>query len=417
MEQHIMDRFESLAFAGLSSDRYNILWVRHSHAGHHELHFVTPRVELETGKSFNIKPPGERTQQQFDDLRSEINARFGLADPTDPDRARGIAIPDHILKIDKNALRSNEKAIKDVRGTVDSILTQRASVGLIKGRDDVISDLKELGFEIARAGKDYITALDPETQNRFRLKGPLYARDFEPSEAIRRTLSSRTRDYTQPCRETAEHFEKRVRSHITARAHYNRERYPASLDEIKLEGVPPSYILANSRGSRPMSGFVDWLQHGRELLHESDRGSTQRNNDPSRDTPTRDAQTLGQSTRLQWAGLRSSRPISDVQESPRSNLGSDSEIKHDDRTRDPLIDRIKDFGERVQHKARSLRRSTSHFKDMVLSYLSRKRGIETPSDTLERANRDIEQSIEQVRTLVQNEKVIERQIRFKGLEL
>ncbi len=44
--QAIIDRFEKLAFAGLKNDQYNILWVRHTHAEHHELHFVTPRVEL-----------------------------------------------------------------------------------------------------------------------------------------------------------------------------------------------------------------------------------------------------------------------------------------------------------------------------------------------------------------------------------
>ncbi|MBG3110241.1 relaxase/mobilization nuclease domain-containing protein, partial [Proteus mirabilis] len=38
MEEAIIDRFEKVAFAGLEPDQYNILWVRHTHAGHHELH-------------------------------------------------------------------------------------------------------------------------------------------------------------------------------------------------------------------------------------------------------------------------------------------------------------------------------------------------------------------------------------------
>jgi hypothetical protein len=58
MEQSIMDGFERVAFAGLQPDQYAILWVRHQHANHHELHFVTPRTELSTGKSLNISPPG-----------------------------------------------------------------------------------------------------------------------------------------------------------------------------------------------------------------------------------------------------------------------------------------------------------------------------------------------------------------------
>ncbi|MEB6138371.1 nuclease, partial [Klebsiella pneumoniae] len=32
MEQALIDRFEAVAFAGLESDQYNILWVRHEHA-------------------------------------------------------------------------------------------------------------------------------------------------------------------------------------------------------------------------------------------------------------------------------------------------------------------------------------------------------------------------------------------------
>ena len=80
--------------------------MRHTHAGHHELHFITPRVELNTGKSFNIKPPSKIVQQQFDGFRSEINAKYGLADPDDPARKRDLSIPDHILKTQKKCIRA-----------------------------------------------------------------------------------------------------------------------------------------------------------------------------------------------------------------------------------------------------------------------------------------------------------------------
>ena len=45
-EEEVMDAFERVAFAGLEADQRNILWVRHTHAGHHELHFLIPRLEL-----------------------------------------------------------------------------------------------------------------------------------------------------------------------------------------------------------------------------------------------------------------------------------------------------------------------------------------------------------------------------------
>ena len=99
MEQAIMDGFERVAFAGLEPDRYSILWVRHQHAGHHELHFVTPRMELVSGKSLNIHPPGRVSQALFDTFRSMINAEYGLADPDDPARARDVSLPNHIAKL------------------------------------------------------------------------------------------------------------------------------------------------------------------------------------------------------------------------------------------------------------------------------------------------------------------------------
>lgn len=85
-EIQVMDDFEAVAFAGMQPDQYNILWVRHSHGGHHELHFVIPRMELSTGKAFNAFPPG--WQHAFDPVRDLHNIRNGWTRPDDPERAR-----------------------------------------------------------------------------------------------------------------------------------------------------------------------------------------------------------------------------------------------------------------------------------------------------------------------------------------
>lgn len=106
-------------------------WVRHEHANHHELHFVTPRVELSSGKSMNIRPPGEQAKQTFDDFRSEVNARYGFADPDDPQRAREINQPNHLLKIAAQSLRNGDKPEGDVRLLVNEIIAERAIEGLI----------------------------------------------------------------------------------------------------------------------------------------------------------------------------------------------------------------------------------------------------------------------------------------------
>ena len=57
-QAEVIDAFERLAFAGLDPEQYDMLWVRHSHEDRVELHFCTPRLELTTGNSLNIAPPG-----------------------------------------------------------------------------------------------------------------------------------------------------------------------------------------------------------------------------------------------------------------------------------------------------------------------------------------------------------------------
>lgn len=84
-QQQVIDAFEALAFAGMDGEQYECLWVRHSHEERVELHFCTPRMELTTGKSLNIAPPGY--QKHFDSLRDLMNKEHGWADPMDIERA------------------------------------------------------------------------------------------------------------------------------------------------------------------------------------------------------------------------------------------------------------------------------------------------------------------------------------------
>jgi len=234
-EKDIIDDFENLAFAGLQPDQFNILWVRHSHAGHHELHFITPRVELSSGKSFNIKPPGKNTEKQFDDLRSAINAKYGFADPEDPLRARNVKTPSHELKVARNALREQKMPSEDIRQLIDSLLTERAVQGLIRDRQTLLTNVEELGFEVTRAGKNYITVKDPESSKRFRLKGQLYEQDFTPSRALEAAAAKRTRDYSRPDPRAARQFEEQVKLHIRKRTEFNRKRYRTPESELRME--------------------------------------------------------------------------------------------------------------------------------------------------------------------------------------
>ena len=55
----------------------------------------------------------------------------------------------------------------------------------MRSRADVVAALKEAGLEVPRQGKSYVTAHDPESGQRWRLKGALYERDFDPERLDR----------------------------------------------------------------------------------------------------------------------------------------------------------------------------------------------------------------------------------------
>lgn len=171
-EQRLMDEFEQVAFAGLEPDQRNILWVRHSHAGHHELHFVLPRVELSSGKAFNPCPPGWQK---------------------------------HLA---------------------------------IASRAVMLIVLQETGLEINRAGKDYITVKDPESGEKLRLKGGIYAEHWN-LELAGRALEGQDRTGTErtgsPDPVTVQRLEQELEPIVQSRAQYNRGRYPTPACQLEIE--------------------------------------------------------------------------------------------------------------------------------------------------------------------------------------
>lgn len=226
MEQEIISRFEQVAFAGLEPDQYNILWVRHEHAGHHELHFLTPRVELSTGKSLNIRPPGKGHQKVFDDFRSETNARFGLADPDDPMRKRAVSIPDYEEKASAEMHRKGLKTSSNARELINAILLQQVKESLVKNRLDVLTSLKKLGLTVARETKTAITVIDPSNEKKkIRLTGEIYARGFSLDEAFARSQAEAERRDRECGADRYRQLRSVVDSHIERRARQNLERY------------------------------------------------------------------------------------------------------------------------------------------------------------------------------------------------
>lgn len=225
MEMAIMARFEKTAFAGLDTDQYSILWVRHQHAGHHEMNFLVPRVELSTGNSMNIAPPGPKTRERFDTFRSFINMQYGLADPDDPMRARIEKLPNHIAKMKAQAKRQGTDMKEDPREIITNYIVQGIEARLINNRFDVINRLQDAGFVINRKGVDYVSVKDQETGSKYRLRGVFYEERFRSLEQVRGGVQDRARGRHQAPPERIAELAEKLECCDKELAGYNTSRY------------------------------------------------------------------------------------------------------------------------------------------------------------------------------------------------
>lgn len=257
-QQAIMDSFEEVAFAGLDRDQYSILWVRHTHTGSDrvELHFVTPRVELTTGKSLNIAPPG--WENYFRPWRDYWNLSQGWASPDDPQRARSYH-PGYQALIDAQDNRLELAGIstqtkQDYRKVITNYVGENIRLGLIKDRNDVINTLKQTGLEITREGENYLTVFN-ENIGRLRLKGGIYDASWRLGAGLTAEAGSQQETDRSSAQERAREAEAQLRKRILERVKYHQNRYPKNEAEnnLSMEMVSPS---ARINTAQPLSQFL-----------------------------------------------------------------------------------------------------------------------------------------------------------------
>ena len=171
----VLDDFEHLAWAGLEPDRYAWSAVRHDEPeGGVHVHILAARVDLETGKSLNIAPPG--WQKDFYPWRNYHNLKHNWARPDDPARARKCQ-PGHQALIDADRLKDGLSAATNPKADITDYLDQQINLGLINNRDDIVQSLQEIG-QITRIGKNYISVKPEGFDRAIRLRGALYDEQF-----------------------------------------------------------------------------------------------------------------------------------------------------------------------------------------------------------------------------------------------
>ena len=184
--ERVVDEFEETAWAGLEGDRYvwSAVLHRDDDDGGVHVHLFAARCELTTGRSLNIAPPG--WQKTFDPLRDALNYEHDWSRPDDPARARPFR-PSRAY-LDAETLRAGWEVEPNPRELIGEHLMARVVAGTVTDGGGVVGALEELGLEVPRQGKHYVTARHPETGDRWRLKGTLYERDFDRERFVRQLV-------------------------------------------------------------------------------------------------------------------------------------------------------------------------------------------------------------------------------------
>ena len=252
----VLDEFEKTAWAGLEPDRYAWAAVEHrERGGGVHVHVLAARCDLETGKSLNIAPPG--WQKTFGPLRDAFNHEHGWSRPDDPARAR-TQQPGHRAYIDAANLRAGLAVEADPRELIRDYLVQRVEHGVVRDRADVVAALKEAGLDVPRQGKSYVTAHDPESGKRWRLKGALYEQDFNPERLdgpAATAVGDRPQgDRADPSGEAAAAW-RELEQRREQRAAFHRSRY-GGVDRTDQGRAEPRVAPDHGGGPERLGGYL-----------------------------------------------------------------------------------------------------------------------------------------------------------------
>lgn len=183
MKEQLIEELRAYAYAGVKNDDSKpLLVVQHEHTGRLELHYLIPRVSLESGKYFNPFPPnydgrrGKGANNEFIEQDKTfvdyVCHKYGLQNPRDPEVSREIKFD----KFDSN---------KDLKAAINERISKLVNVGDIKSRDDVIRALERNGGTITRKGADYISVKFDNDKKAVRLRGAYYSeQSFEESRQV-----------------------------------------------------------------------------------------------------------------------------------------------------------------------------------------------------------------------------------------
>ncbi|MDG9950904.1 mobilization protein, partial [Acinetobacter ursingii] len=197
--QEVLNDFEEHAFSGLDPSQYHLFAVLHTDDdGSKHIHVLAPRLDIQSGKSLNIAPPGH--EKHFDSLRDYFNTKYQWSRPDDLLLMQTTQEPNHIAKLNKQAkkiLSSQELETlpkKQFCKAIDNYVQTLLKTQTVENRADIVACITQLdGIDSIKPSKEFLT-VTLNNGKKHRLKGDFYHEKFEIgsySEHLRAAAESR----------------------------------------------------------------------------------------------------------------------------------------------------------------------------------------------------------------------------------
>ena len=197
--QEVLNDFEKHAFSGLDPSQYHLFAVLHTDDdGSKHIHVLAPRLDIQSGKSLNIAPPGH--EKHFDSLRDYFNTKYEWSRPDDLLLMQTTQEPNYVAKLNaqaKNILTSQDLenlTKKQFCKTVDNYVQTLLKTQTAENRADIVECIEQVkGVESVKQSKAFLT-VTLTNGKKHRLKGDFYNEQFEIglySERLRAEAESR----------------------------------------------------------------------------------------------------------------------------------------------------------------------------------------------------------------------------------
>ena len=391
-QKAIISSFEKTAFAGLEADQYDILWVRHTHTsnGRVELHFVTPKVELTTGKNMSIAPPG--WQNYYCHWRDKWNYSYQWADPTDPTRARTYH-PGYQALRDAQDKRLELAGIpvkkkENYRKLITDYITDNIRLGKIKNRDDIINTLQKADLTITRTGSNYLTVTSNDIGQRIRLKGGIYDASWRFGERPTAEIRSRQETSRKDIQRRIRQAEAELSYRVSKRAELYQSRYGGI---EKKNQFAPEILSKPTRNSNyePLNRFLN-RQLGSESIYYSSNSTntTTEENIRSLKKPNLGDRTISNGEReiynLTPRHLRKNR-LGMQRKTLRKNV-----IKEDERSRERAITDLQKLRSSIRRGQEATRRTNQQLNQTNQHLIKQCNGTQQPSNNIKQQSRKVD---------------------------